>query len=201
VCGDPKHTLAKHLIAEAIVPDLFVYHSEKEGLNTSQRRWISNHPFMSKYLHGVVQPALTIVRSNRTIAYSMPQSMPTLSNGYGAVGRPDVDQVWAAFKHSGPDGKIDGSQFRKQKLTDELYVWGSAVGYGGLAVVMALYLTSLWSTRTTLVVAGVIVFAMVLLWLHLLGVLKQPVTNRGKAATIHMPKTADTRSGPATCKS
>ena len=49
VFGDPQHKLGKHLIAEGILPNLFINDAAKPGLIARQRRWISNPSFMSKY--------------------------------------------------------------------------------------------------------------------------------------------------------
>jgi hypothetical protein len=131
IYGDPTHKLARHLIKKEVLPDLVIA-DEKwiASRSTRQRIWFTNHPFMKKYTHGCAQPAIALVRSVEQkpfVSYSL-SVQPTSWNGHGAADRPNIRQMWSAFKKQtvkdnpfGP-ATLDGSKFRKQHLIDEAYV-------------------------------------------------------------------------------
>lgn len=159
---------------EKILPELFIYHKDTPGLNARQRRWISSHPFMSKYPHGVAQPALVVVREDRSVAYSMAVTAPSIWNGYGAAGRPDVDQVWNAYKGlKEGERSIDGTRFRVQRLYDEVYIRGAVVSVVSVVGVLLLRLLGAITTSSTYTALALIALATALFWCHLLGVWKK----------------------------
>ena len=169
VIGDPKNVLADHLIDQGIIPDLcIVDRFDRERTMRNQApgnvgdatwRWVTRHPFMKHYRHGCVQPAVAIVRSNRSVAFGMAVNKLSRRNGFGAADRPKVHVVWAAFKallHSkagagadadgelggtggaGGNAVIDGSHFTKDGIFDEAYLQCAAFAVVAVLAIAAL---------------------------------------------------------------
>jgi len=84
--SDPTHQFAKK-------------YEEHVKLCVTDNSWwfIRNHPFMSKYEHGVIQPGLLALTkdSKNLLSYTIDVNPKTLG---GAVGRPDVQQTWTLIK-------------------------------------------------------------------------------------------------------
>lgn len=142
VFGDPTHKLAHHLIGAGVIPDLVITNKQwVAGRNFEQRNWFTWHPAMKKYRHGCAQPAVAVIRNvggKPFVAYSMAVK-PTISNGHGAAGRPNIPQMWSAVKPqiltNGDPTKVDGQAFRAQSIFDEGYIRLS-VGCALLACVL-----------------------------------------------------------------
>ena len=157
VYGDPAHTVARYLIDAHILPGLCIT-TKESGL------WYRNHPFMRKYIHGIVHPAVAVLQQSGMdmpvhVAYQM-TVRPQMSNGFGAVGRPDVRQMWNKFNseclvNGRVLKKIDGGSFRIERLLDERYVRAL------LAAVMSVILLviGLYTGVQSLVVVGMVAMA------------------------------------------
>lgn len=130
VYGDPAHMVARYLMDAQILPDLCIT-TKESGL------WYKNHPFMSKYIHGIVHPAVAILQRSDLdtpvhVAYQM-TVQAQMTNGFGAVGRPNARQMWNKFKSECLVNdrllkKLDGSSFRAESLFDERYVRAFLIG-------------------------------------------------------------------------
>lgn len=159
VVSDPLNALALHLRAQRLIPDLFISdHRPGSCLTPAQRRFFSNHPFMRHYARGCTQPTLAIIRRDRTAAFSMAVT-PTVLNGMGAAGRPDVTQVWAAFEQledSCGRGFVSKEGLRAQSVLDESYIRVLlGLHLAGFALV-ALWAMNCLSSTTVLAVAAVV---------------------------------------------
>ena len=154
VYGDPAHTVAHYLIETNILPNLCITTNES-GL------WYKKHPFMKKYVHGVAHPAVAVLQRAGLdrpvhVAYSM-AVQPHMTNGFGAVGRPNARQMWNKFKSecllNGRNlKKMDGSSFRAERLYDERYIRAVLTGI----VSVTLLALGLYNGSQPVVVAGVV---------------------------------------------
>ena len=157
VYGDPAHTVAHYLLQEQILPRLCITTTES-GL------WYRNHPFMNKYIHGIVHPAVAVLQQagpDRPIhvAYSM-SVQAQMTNGFGAVGRPNARQMWNKFKSECLTNgrlltKMDGSSLRTEWLSDERYVRAALAS----SMSVTLLLAGPYTGSQPLVVVGVVVAA------------------------------------------
>lgn len=132
VKGDPKNRLARHLIDSSMVPDLLILdrhdmatslaNQDPSNVSSETATWLSLHPYMRHYRHGIVQPAIAIVRRDGSIPYRMSVNKMNRKNGYGAADRPNVGQVWAAFQALDPHdhtATVDDTDFRRDHLLDQ----------------------------------------------------------------------------------
>ena len=148
IVGDPEHQLAHYVIKENIIPNLVITHLDPAVAADASNIYstvgpvplaiLRVHPWISKYKHGIAQPALSIIRNNRSVAYSM-AVQPCASNGFGANDRPMGKQVWDAFKALDGDNtaaKIDKSKIRLVGIIEETYLQLILLGFVATTLIL-----------------------------------------------------------------
>lgn len=92
IYSDPDHHLARYFKEKGLLEVVIA------------RRSDSRHPKVKDYKGGMTQPAILVVNPSCEVLYSFAVT-PSLSNVFGATGRPNPKEVWQLIK-----SKLSGSK-------------------------------------------------------------------------------------------